>query len=337
MRGSCIACTIATHKHLRLTKEFFVFKSIAEVTHDHIHTRWVQNDTENPSMFDWSCDVEHLTFVVNGSNMYAKRANEETGIMEPITREAFASIVEDVKKRCLGLYMLGLCLCLCFCYVMLCFLLFINLVAHGDDVAGTTAQLIQELQRHFPEHAVLDAIGIIYPQYWLQVDVEITFSKHLHTLKNWYCNARVLGSGVDREVIPGILDRWSLDSQQGYFKIAMKSNALAAMEPPYDINPVTRIWRTISASRMLSHGFPEYLKLAEIALVHVIGSVEDECVFSSVSFLKTKLRNPLDPHLGLVVGMYSQKIYTLQNFPYDAVFDSWTNAAPVNGRYGLTA
>jgi hypothetical protein len=46
-------------------------------------------------------------------------------------------------------------------------------------VAGVVAQLIQELQRRFPEHIVLDALGIIYPQYWLQPDVEITFSKHL--------------------------------------------------------------------------------------------------------------------------------------------------------------
>ena len=216
-------------------------------------------------------------------------------------------------------------------------LLFTNLFAHCDHVAGAAAQLIQELQRRFPEHAVLDALGICYPQYWLQKDAEITFSKHLDVLKNWYCNTKVLGSGVDKEIIPGILDRWSLDSQQGYFKIAMKSNAPAAMEPPYDVNPVTRIWRTISASRVLAHGFPEYLKLAKIALVHVIGSVEDERVIPSVSFLKSKLRNSLDPYLGLVVGMYSQNLYTLQNFPYDVVFDSWTNAAPVNGRYGLSA
>ena len=69
----------------------------------------------------------------------------------------------------------------------------------------------------------------------------------------------------------------------------------------------------------------------------MIGSVEDECVFSSVSFLKTKLRNSLDPHLGVVVGMYSQNIYTLQNFLYDSVFDSWTNATDVHDRYGLFA
>ena len=76
-------------------------------------------------MFDLNCDAKHLTFVVNGSNMYAKRANEETGIMEPITREAFASIVEDVKKQCSCMYMLGLCyvyICVMSCCVFCCLL-----------------------------------------------------------------------------------------------------------------------------------------------------------------------------------------------------------------------
>ena len=91
----------------------------------------------------------------------------------------------------------------------------------------------------------------------------------------------------------------------------MKSNAPNAMETPYDINPVTQILHIIYAFRVFLHGFPKYLKLAKITLVHVIESVEDVLVFSSMSFLKTKLCNSLDPHLGVVVGMYSQNIYTL--------------------------
>ena len=55
------------------------------------------------------------------------------------------------------------------------------------------------------------------------------YQDHMDTLKNWYGDAIVIGSGIDKEVIPGIFDRWSLDSQQGYFKIAMKSNAHVAM------------------------------------------------------------------------------------------------------------
>lgn len=114
----------------------------------------------------------------------------------------------------------------------------------------------------------------------------------------------------------------------------MKSNALATLEPPYDINLVTRIWCAIYVYRVFSHGFPKYLKLTELTLVRVIKSVKDECVFSSVSFLQTKLHNSLDPHLGVVVGMYSQNIFTLHSFPCDSIFDSQTNVADVHCRYG---
>ena len=86
--------------HAFTTNEFFVFKSIIEGTHDHIHTRWVLNDMENPTMFDLNFDAKHPAFVVNGNILYAKRRNEEMGIMEPITHKAFAAIVEDVKTQC---------------------------------------------------------------------------------------------------------------------------------------------------------------------------------------------------------------------------------------------
>lgn len=45
--------------------------------------------------FDLNCDAKHLTFIVNGNNMYAKHRNEEMGRMEPISREAFATTVEE--------------------------------------------------------------------------------------------------------------------------------------------------------------------------------------------------------------------------------------------------
>jgi hypothetical protein len=48
----------------------------------------------------------------------------------------------------------------------------------------------------------------------------------------------------------------------------------------------------------------EYPDLVEIALVHVIGSAEDERVFS-IAFLKSQLRNSLGPHMFVVVGMYN--------------------------------
>jgi hypothetical protein len=78
--------------------------------------------------------------------------------------------------------------------------------------------------------------------------------------------------------------------------------------------------------------FLEFLKLVEIAMVHVLGFVEDEHCFSFASFLKTKLCNCLDPHLELVIAMFSQKFFLIvDNFPYQAAYDSWSNVHLANG------
>jgi hypothetical protein len=66
---------------------------------------------------------------------------------------------------------------------------------------------------------------------------------------------------------------------------------------------------------LLSNAFPKYLKVVEIAMVHVLGFVEDEWCFNFIAFLKNKVRNRLNNHRELVVSMYAQKSFTLYNFP----------------------
>ena len=56
-------------------------------------------------------------------------------------------------------------------------------------------------------------------------------------------------------------------------------------------NPLTKLWRSVACNnRALVSYFPEFVKLAEIAIVQLLGSVEDERTFSSLSFLKDKTR-----------------------------------------------
>lgn len=69
-------------------------------------------------MFDLNSNAEHLTFVVNGSNMYAKR-RIEMGRMEPITCEAFVAIVENVKAQWSGILTLPHSLHFLLCIYML--------------------------------------------------------------------------------------------------------------------------------------------------------------------------------------------------------------------------
>ena len=151
-------------------------------------------------------------------------------------------------------------------------------------------------------------------------------------IKDFYGEPRfVVHDGV-RSVAPPILDKYRLESEQPLFKMVMVANSPWAMEPPTIgldaskplLNPVTKLWRRLDANLVLSTSFPKYIKLAQIALIHLLGSVEDKRAFSSVTLLKNKVRNRLDgEHLGLVVGMYNHSVYSLTSFPYKDCFKQW--------------
>ncbi len=72
--------------------------------------------------------------------------------------------------------------------------------------------------------------------------------------------------------------------------------------------------------------------MAKIAMVHVLGFVEDEGCFNFVAFLKNKVRNKLNNHFQLIVSMYAQKFFTLHNFPYEDTYEMWSNVQLVNGQ-----
>lgn len=55
--------------------------------------------------------------------------------------------------------------------------------------------------------------------------------------------------------------------------------------------------------------------MTKICMVMVLGNVEDECTFSNLSFMESKLWNHLIMHLDFVVHMYAQKFYSLETFP----------------------
>jgi hypothetical protein len=104
----------------------------------------------------------------------------------------------------------------------------------------------------------------------------------------------------------------------------MESNAKRIMDGNVKmVNPLTKLWRIIDASSMLCHGFSKYLKLAEIAIVLVLGSMEDERTFSTLSFMKDRVRNRLETHLPMVVTMHSQSFYDIDSFPYGLAYSEW--------------
>jgi len=149
------------------------------------------------------------------------------------------------------------------------------------------------------------------------------FDKHLWTFMDTYGHGKLLGEGDKIFLIKPFIDQDALISQWALFKTCMKSNSRTTMILPYDINPLTKVWQVLDGNHNLMQNFGEFLKLAEIVVVHVLGSIEDERLLSSVGFFKSKLCNNLEEHIQGVVGMFSQHIYTLKTFPYQRVFDDW--------------
>jgi hypothetical protein len=67
----------------------------------------------------------------------------------------------------------------------------------------------------------------------------------------------------------------------------------------------------------------KFIKLAKIVAIQVIGSMEDECTFNILSFMKSKLKNRFTSHLDLVIRTFSQHLYTFEKFPYDLAIEKW--------------
>jgi len=69
----------------------------------------------------------------------------------------------------------------------------------------------------------------------------------------------------------------------------MKANATMCVAPPFDLNPLTKMWCLVTTFRVLSFSFLEYVKLVELAMVQIVGNMEDERCFFTLTFMKSKL------------------------------------------------
>jgi hypothetical protein len=63
----------------------------------------------------------------------------------------------------------------------------------------------------------------------------------------------------------------------------MIKNAKLVMPKPFDVNLITKLWKTFTSFRILEN------KIIELVVVQVIGFVEDEYCFFTLTFMETNL------------------------------------------------
>jgi hypothetical protein len=103
---------------------------------------------------------------------------------------------------------------------------------------------IIELDWCFVDFKLMNALGIVYPQFWMQPYVDFSFSLHMVIIKKHYYKAKRVKLSLLQVVKP--LDVKLLDLQMCIFKLTMKTQAPKAMAKPSDINPMTKLWVIIN-------------------------------------------------------------------------------------------
>jgi hypothetical protein len=76
------------------------------------------------------------------------------------------------------------------------------------------------------------------------------------------------------------------------------------------------MWLIVRGFTVLILGISEYVKLVKHAMCQILGFVENECCFNTLSFMKGKFCDRLITHRDVCVRMSSQDFYNLESFPY---------------------
>jgi len=72
-------------------------------------------------------------------------------------------------------------------------------------------KLMDEMKSKFLDHNLMDALGVVYPQYWMQGDCDASFCKHLDIIKNFCGESKWIGEDDTKRLVPAILDKFLLE------------------------------------------------------------------------------------------------------------------------------
>jgi hypothetical protein len=99
------------------------------------------------------------------------------------------------------------------------------------------------------------------------------------------------------------------------------------MNQHLDLNPLSRLWNKLSSSALLSVHLSEFMKVAKSVAIQIMGFVEDERAFSTLTFINARLWDQLYEHLDFV-----QPFYIVDTFFYDDAITTW-----IEGKIGSLA
>ena len=175
---------------------------------------------------------------------------------------------------------------------------------------------------------------MVYPQYWNNENyigtLKVDFLEKLSILVHHFGrNVKVQG-----EEIGGIIDSSKLYQQASFFAETM-SNQYHVLVKPIEYGAVIKLWTILDESQFLQENMSEYFKLVDLCQTMIFGLVEDERMFSALSFLNSKLRNKIDKNVDICLRLYVTK-YEVNNLPYERSLALWRSDHERRGENNIT-
>ena len=236
-----------------------------------------------------------------------------------------------------------------------------------QQMAEAATLLVGELDNRFPSSAVLEACELVTPEYWASSkataeDVQAKLgvlkeqfgvSKERTGLKEGSKAIKPKLSDAEMQqqlpefrklAVPIAVQLMQVVKQEKkaeakYHKLEAKRKKAGRKRPrtglpwPQEALPtITRFWRMLEERESAFPLISEWAAAAELVIVMVPGSVEEERLFSVMNLLKDDTRNRLDEHLEATVRIFYQQLYTTGTFPFERAYRHWLNGVQ-QGRY----
>ena len=118
---------------------------------------------------EWVVDLsngsESLAYRILGHTYVAHSLNPISGEKDIVSRANFARIVAGVKGQC----------------------------------TSVAEILVAELSKRILDFDLMNALDIVFPQFWLQPNIDELFPLHLKTLKSHFCEIKSVNKGTEKE------------------------------------------------------------------------------------------------------------------------------------------
>ena len=155
----------------------------------------------------------------------------------------------------------------------------------------------------------MNALTIVFPQYWLQSNCDGLFNLHIKTIQAQHFVVRSINFGATDEPkikqVDPLLDAHTLGFQTSLFTLTMKSNAKPALKESKDEDPFTKLWRKVGQNAFMMNWLDESLKLTNIAITAILSNVKDKQTFCTLEYMKfTHVHEVLHNGLGYHLNTY---------------------------------